>query len=355
MEYFARPLVPEDNDRAASAAMRASVADFIKLAQITALQREGGTPDLEIQRASDRVKRMLVTTKAPVTPMDSSSDVTGDRAVVGRAFASSLIGTAVFDTLLANGMRRVPLRSRGVVISTAPTGSLVAEGSAKPISEMELSGETLDPQKVWAAVAATRELLDFSRPGARELFESELRRAVVRAVDSLFLSQLYAATTPISSAGPSFANVLVDIGAALAQVDIRAGSRVVLVISPALARTWITMLTTGNNFAFPRLTVNGGMLVGGIEVMVSDALPTSGSPATPAAILIVSDGVIGNADAPTVRQIRDGDIVINSAPDSPATAATLLRSMWQSNLAALGVERFVAFEVATRSVASLSY
>jgi HK97 family phage major capsid protein len=84
-------------------------------------------------------------------------------------------------------MRRVPLRCRGVVITTAPSGYLVAEASKKPIDEIALTGATLNPQKVWAAVAVTKELLDFSRPGALELFREELRRAAARATDAALL------------------------------------------------------------------------------------------------------------------------------------------------------------------------
>jgi hypothetical protein len=111
------------------------------------------------------------------------------------------------------------------------------------------------------------------------------------------------------------------------------------------------MLTAaGGLFAFPELTVRGGPLVGGVEVLVSDQLPANSS------LLIVADGLVGNSERFEFRKITQGDIITNDAPDSPSTASTVLRSMWQNNLAALAIERYFAFEVArTRSVASLSY
>jgi len=226
----------------------------------------------------------------------------------------------------------------------------VAQASAKPISTMSLTGKTLEPVKVWSAVAATKELLDLSRPGALELFTGELRQAVARATDAVFLSELIATTAPAASAGTSFANLLTDLAALLSAVDLSPTSRVYWIITAAKAKTLALMLVTAGGFAFPQLTVNGGPLIGGVEVLVSDQLPANRF------LLIVSDGLVGNIDPLAFRQITEGDIQLNTSPDSPSTAASVLQNMWQHGIAALAVERYLAFEVArTKAVASLSY
>ena len=286
---MSRPLVPEDRRSFASGEVQARVGEFFKLAQVTALHGAGAFRSDEAQQATARVQRVL---KAAIAPIDSAAAgaAVSEMRQLSEAFATSLVGVSVFDTLLARGMRRVPLKSRGVVISTAPVGSPVPEAGAKPISELALAGATLDPQKVWAAVACTKELLDFSQPGALELFREELRRAVVRSTDAAFLAQLYAATTPTASAGSSFANTMTDLTALLGAVDTSPTSRVYWVVTPAKVKALVTMLATTGGFAFPNLAVSGGPLLGGIEVLASDQLPANSS------ILIVADGLVGNSE-----------------------------------------------------------
>jgi hypothetical protein len=342
-------LVPEDR----AAIDRLKLGEFTAIAHATMIH--GLRAFHHAERATDRVQRVL---KGAIAPMDSADAgaAISDLQTLGEAFAASLIGTSVFDTLLNGGMVRTPLRARGVVISTAPSASLVHQGSAKPISEMSLTGATLEPQKVWAAVAATRELLDLSRPGARALFESELRKAIVRAVDSVLLAQLFAAVTPIQSAGPTFANMMTDLDALLAEVDLSPTSRVYWVVGTNVVKTWVTMQTTNGGFAFPNLTLSGGAICGGIVVIPSDNLPEGGSPGVPSSLLIVADGLRGNLDRFAFRQISQGDIILDAAPDSPSIATTLLQNMWQHNLAALAVERYFAVEAARpRAVAAVSY
>ena len=189
-----RALVPEDLPRAADADRVVRAREFIKCAQMVALHGNRAAYSEAAERLTPRVLKAL---KGAVAPMDTTgaAAVVPDLQPLAEAFASTLVGTSVFDTLLARGMRVVPLRSRGVVISTTATGSWVGEGEAKPISEMSLTGATLEPQKAWAAVAATKELLDFSRPGAREMFRVRLQEAVTLATDAAFLGQLYTGVT----------------------------------------------------------------------------------------------------------------------------------------------------------------
>ena len=333
--------------RVADAESRNRAGEFIKLAQLVAT-RGTDLHDVEFNRATDRVQRVL---KTVVAPMGMSTDISPDQQALGEAFVNSLVGTSVFDTLLANGARRVPLKTHGIIISTAPTGDTPNGGEAKTISEMSLTGSTLDPRKSWAAVAASRELLDFSRSGAQQLFATELRTAVIRATDAALLSQLVAATMPTASVGATFASVLVDLAALLAAVDIQPTSRVYLVITTARAKVWALMLTAaGGLFAFPGLTVTGGTIAGGIEVIASESLPTNRS------LMVVADGLIGNSLPFELRQIRQGDIQLTTPPNSPSTAATVLRGMWQNNIQALTIERYWAMEpVRAKSLASLSH
>jgi hypothetical protein len=328
---------------------RVRLGEFLKVAQCVALYGGAAAMNAPAQRATPKVQEVL---RGLVTPIGT----TGSGAALAQmrqlsdAFSTSLIGLSVFDTLLNNGMRRVPLKTKGTIVSVAPTGSGVNEGDAKPISEMQIGAGELEPQKVWAALAMTSLLLDFGLPDAAALFGDELKKAVARATDQLFLSQLVGATTPIVASGTTFNELTVDLGTLLAAVDAQPGSRLFLVIPTSKAKEW-ALMTTPSSFAFPGLSATeGGPLVAGIDALISDQLPPN------RLLLIVSDGLIGNSEPFELRKITQGDIQLSSTPDNPSTAATVLSSLWQFNLVALAVERWLGFEVTrARSVASMSY
>jgi hypothetical protein len=52
--------------------------------------------------------------------------------------------------------------------------------------------------------------------------------------------------------------------------------------------------------------------------------------------------------------LREGSIILDSAPDSPVASSTTLMSLWQLNLSALLVERYFGAEkVSSTAVAAL--
>ena len=332
-----------------NAAVAARLGEFHKCAQLIALHGLGvNHPDAE--RATPRVQSILRGLAAPIDTVAGGAAI-AELGMISEAFSTSLIGLSVFDTVLANGMRRVPLRSRGVVLTTAPSGSgNIAEGAPKPVSEMAFGSAILDPAKAVAIVAASVELLALGS-GAGSLFSEELRKAVARATDAIFLASLIATTTPLVSAGTSFANLLQDLGALLAAVDAQPGSKIYLVIPPAIAKQWALMANPAGGLAFPRLSITtGGPLAAGVEALISDQLPAN------RLLLLVTDGLVGNAEGFAFSKLRQGDIEVTSTPDQTPTAATQLRSLWQSNLAALLCERWFGAEVVRpRALASLSY
>ena len=63
----------------------------------------------------------------------------------------------------------------------------------------------------------------------------------------------------------------------------------------------------------------------------------------------------GATDPPVPRSIAHGDVVLNTAPDSPATASTVTQSLWQYDQVGLYVERMFGFaQVRAGAVAAIS-
>ena len=188
------------------------------------------------------------------------------------AFFESLQHVGIFDKILADGaFRRVPIKGRGVVVTGAASGNKITEGMVKPISSLELDGETLAPKKSLAVLAVTQELLKLGAPGTSELFNSELRTAVAAATDAEFLSTLYAATTPTASAGTTIDAVLEDLDVLLAAIPSGARARFCFAVDSTNAKR--LAVKSGNGVpAVPKFGINGGEIIPGVMGLVSDSL-----------------------------------------------------------------------------------
>jgi hypothetical protein len=90
---------------------------------------------------------------------------------------------------------------------------------------LALTGDLIDPRKAIAIIVVSDEVAKFQNPAAASLFDTELKAACVAAVDSVFLQQLYAGTTPGTSAGGTAANVLTDFNALLSNIAVNSESR----------------------------------------------------------------------------------------------------------------------------------
>jgi hypothetical protein len=102
--------------------------------------------------------------------------------------------------------------------------------------------------------------------------------------------------------------------------------------------------------AFPGLTLSGGQILGGIQAIASDSIPSG------AALMFAADAIVGNSDAILPGKSEQATLQMEStSPDSPPVAGTQLLSLWQNDLLALRMERFFGFTIMRSSrVASLS-
>jgi hypothetical protein len=335
-------------ERSEGLAHKQAKADFFKLCRM--LLKHGNSfnarPHAEAERCSDRVKNILqktVVTGGDLTSWASVSDYVN----IQEAFQQSLRSASVFDTALNDGMVRAPLHSRGFSITTGISGSIVPEGSIKPVSSLVMAQQLLELKKASAIVVTSKELADF--PGAATLFSSELTKGVVAATDANFLAALIAATTPIASAGASLVNVTTDFDALLAAVTTTATSKLFYVTSPTNMKGLLVKANAGGQPAYPGVTINGGTIFGGITAIASDQISST------AALLFDAQAVVGNADLIVPGRSEQSTLQVQTSPDSPPVAGTTLLSLWQSNLVALRMERFFAFTIMRSSgVASLS-
>jgi hypothetical protein len=172
-------------------------AEFVSGVRYLMLAKGGADRLAEKEHAPDRVVEFV---KAP----QSAGSMTGWGSPLApfqslaTAFLSSLSAVSAFDALWPS-MLQAPLRTHVVSVSATLTSTAIAEGSVKPASQISLTASDLDVVKCAAFVAMTAELLRSGTPGAMAVLQTELRTAIARATNSIFLPILTASAPAFSS------------------------------------------------------------------------------------------------------------------------------------------------------------
>jgi hypothetical protein len=271
-----------------------------------------------------------------------------DYVNISTAFSESLRSLSVYDAMLPS-ITPAPLRSRGITVTTGISGGVIGERGIKVIGKLSLGTALVEPQKSVAIVITTQEVARSGDANTAALFDSELRKAVVFATDSVFLAALAAASTPVASAGASFVNVMTDMGALLDGVTTHANSRLFYIASPANIKRLLLKSNTLGSPAFPGLRPGGGEALPGIVAIASDSIPSG------VVLLVDATGIAGSADIIALDSSDKTSLQMDTSPDSPPIATTTLVNLFQQDLVALRAERFFGFTVLrNNAVASLS-
>jgi hypothetical protein len=335
-----------------------SASDFISLSR--ALLASGG--DLagargfinKMPRLSSRARGILtapeaghIFQRAAVSGQVLAGSVFADYKATAAGFLTSLANVGVFDRLLANGMRRLPLETLTTgAVSISAVGAVVSEQSAKPISRLTITSSTTTVRKAVAAVIVSNELARVTED-VNSLIGQELRNACVAAIDSQFLSIATSGVSGVNSVGSSAAAFRADLGNALNSITVDQTSRLFIIMTSANAKALAALGDAAGsaNSAFPDMTPRGGV-ISGIEVIVSDSLSANQWILVDASAFAAASGDL------ILSPFRHTSIQMESSPDSPATSATNLLNLWQLNLTALVCERFFICErLRTSSVA----
>jgi len=170
----------------------------------------------------------------------------------------------------------------------------------------------------------------------------------VAAVGVISPASITNGTVAIASSGTSSANAVTDIKALIATfvaANLGLGTAVLL-MSEANAFALSTALNPLGQPMFPSIGTSGGSILG-IPVVTSSAMGTNIVLLDARGILYADDGGV------TIDVSREASVQMDSAPDSPAVATTVMVSLWQNNLVGLRAERFVSW--ARARLASVKY
>jgi HK97 family phage major capsid protein len=244
-------------------------------------------------------------------------------------------------------------------MTTGASVNWVGESAPKPITSEAFDSITLRWAKAAGIIVLTQELMRYSSPQAEGLVRDDLRRAMTEFLDRQFIDPSVAAVTNVSPA-----SVLNGVTAATPTGTTASAFRadVKTLLAPIISANipldsgaWVMHTTTALSLSlmqnslgqqvFPGMTKDGGTLLG-FPVVASTNIPAAGGSPADGYVLafIVQNEVMLADDGVTLIDASDqASIQMDSAPDSPPTAASAYVSLWQLNWVGLRVERWVTY------------
>lgn len=258
------------------------------------------------------------------------------------------------------GLTRVPFNIKVPRETTAASASWVGEGDVKPVSAMAFDQITLLHNKIAGIVPVTEELFRFSSPSVDGIIRTSLRDAIVYLMDRDFLDPTKSETvgvspasitngvTPIAATGTTADALRADLGSMLTEYTEanHSLSTLVLVMTASQAMRIALMRNTLGQREFEGIGRDGGTLEG-IPVVVSENIVSVGGSPTDGSYIVAVDAreiLLADDGGVNIDVSREASLQMNTAPDSPETASTILVSLWQRNMIALKAERFITWK-----------
>lgn len=248
------------------------------------------------------------------------------------------------------GLRQVPFNVSVPSQTAGGTYGWVGQGKAKPVTKADYATISVPFAKAAGIIVLTEELVMLSTPSAEALVREEMIAGMGAFLDGQFVDPAVAVAANVSPA--SITNGAATIAAsgvtsAAAKVDL--SSRVAVFAAaniPLAGSVWL--MSDSNAFGlglsmnalgqplFPGMSITGGTIFG-IPVIVSNNVGNR--------VILVHAPSILYADEGGVRVdvSREASVQMDSAPDSPATATTVMVSLWQNNLVGLKAERMITW------------
>ena len=276
----------------------------------------------------------------------STTDAVWAKPLVNPAISGGLIELLRAATILGKipGLQEVPFN---VSIPSQTAGAAVnwvGELKPKPVSAMAFATETLGFAKVATIVPLSQELIRFSNPKAEQVVRNSLVKDIAAFLDGQFTNPAVAAVAglnpaSITNGAPTAAATAAPLADILGLINHFATNNIpvdglVFIMNPANALALSFRTYSDGSPQFPGIGVNGGTWKG-MTVIVSNTVATNVIALQPAYILYADDGGV------TIDASTEASLQMDSAPDSPVTATTVVVSMFQMNAVAIRAERYI--------------
>lgn len=244
-------------------------------------------------------------------------------------------------------LRKVPFNVSVPKQTAGGTYGWVGQGAAKPLTAAAFATVSLTMAKAAGIIVLTEELIKTSTPSAEDTIRQEMIAGIAQFLDGQFITPGVAATsanpasitngtTPITTAGTTPDNARTDIKALIAAFVAanQTTANAVLIMSEANAFALGSAQNPLGQPIYPGLGTNGGSILG-IPVVTSQTAGANVVLVDARGILFADEGGV-NVDVS-----REASLQMDSAPDNPTAATTVMVSLWQRNLVGLRAERYI--------------
>jgi HK97 family phage major capsid protein/HK97 family phage prohead protease len=248
------------------------------------------------------------------------------------------------------GLRHVPFNVSMPAQTAGGTYKWVGQGKWKPVTNAQYASVTLAFAKASGIIVLTEELVRMSTPSAEAAVRDELVKGAQAFLDVQFVDSTVAAVANVNPA--SITNGVTGTAAsaatgAAARADIAARvaalaalgypvNELVILMSESIAFSLGLALNAVGGELFPGLTAAGGSIIG-IPVVTSQAVGSQIIVAHAPSILMADENGV------EIDVSREASLQLDSAPTDPVDATATLTSLWQANLVALRVERWITW------------
>lgn len=274
--------------------------------------------------------------KGSVAPaLTTSANWAGNIATAsGNAFVGIAAETSIFGKVT-----QTPVNLNATGLTTGASASFVVQGGPAPLTQMVIASTALPPKQVIATLVISQELARMSDPRAEIIFERELRKALVNAIDGALLS-----TNAASSSTP--AGLFNGLTAITATSDATADIRDLV---DDFGGDLTTAFFVGSPKTMASLSDASRPLVGirNGEILNAPAFASRNCPAGVLA-LIDSDGVFMATDDIDVSVSSEASAIMADNPSAPGANV----SFWQSGL--VGIRLALNIDWATVRPGSVS-
>jgi HK97 family phage major capsid protein len=286
----------------------------------------------------------------------TTSDATRAGPLVPHGFAGealALLRGACILGALEGKFGRVPFRTTvSRETGTGTGGAWVAEGASTPVAATAYDTLSQGGYKSQVIVVLSNELLQLGNPAAERTVRDTTTAGVGAFLDARFLTNtvtLVANTWP--AAITNGATAVTSTGTTAAQMNADLAALLAALTTPG-PLAWIMQPKTAYRIA---ATIGGTAAVNvphtlfGIPLVLSANSPAQVTLLDPSQILYSDNGGI------EIDSTEQAALQMNDSPTDPAVAATVFQSLWQNNLWALKVTRWIAYlRAQTGSVAYMT-
>jgi HK97 family phage prohead protease len=308
--------------------------------------------------ATQRLVTKAAVAEATTTHATWAGPLVGDETSAFADFVSFLRPQTIlgrFGQAPIPSLRNVPFRVPLIGQTSGGDGYWVGEGQAKPLTKFDFERTTLEPLKVANIAVATMEVIRDSSPSADGIIRDQLAAALRERLDLDFINPLKSAVSGISpasilngvaginSSGNTADDVRTDIKALFTAFIAanNAPTSGVFIMSSVTALALSLMLNPLGQAEFPGISMNGGVLFG-LPVIVSQYVPTDSSGSL-VALVNASDIYLGDEGGIDISMSTEASLQMDSEPDNPTTATTVMVSLWQRNLIGFRCERAISW------------